>query len=180
MLLQLLWDILILPILENLEEVLEALGCEQSNIVDNRANGTSSVGTATEAKEENLIPWLPVVAEKTVAFTNMCRDGEAGCASNELVCNSTVGSDALMVVDNLGMVWLLGRGCENAGVQGAAQASDVRWKGDVLVRKDAWKHISDMAWRWWHISIAVLITVSYGAASILLHHLLSTCRRRQQ
>lgn len=103
LLLQLIRHVLILPVLKDLVEILHAFGREKTNVIDQCADSTSGVSSATEPEEEDLVSRLPVVAEKTIAFTNMLGDGMTGCSTDHLVNDASICADAVVVVDNLGM-----------------------------------------------------------------------------
>lgn len=122
LLLQHLRDVLILPILKDLEEELLPLRRQQPDIRDERRDSTRGVGAATEAKQEDLIAGLPVVAQEAVALADVQRDGVARRAADEAVLDAAARTDARVVEDDLRGTRLSVGGGYGAGVERAADA----------------------------------------------------------
>lgn len=125
LLLQHLRDVLILPILKDLKEELLPLRRQQPNIRDERRDSTSGVGAATEAKEEDLIADLPVVAQEAVALADVQGDGVSRRAADEAVLDAAARADAGVVEDDLRGARLGVCGGDGAGVERAADAGYV-------------------------------------------------------
>ena len=144
LLLQLIRHILVLPVLEDLGEKLHTLGSQQANGVDQCADSTSGVRSTTEAKEEDLVSRLPIVAEETVAFTDMTGNGEAGCTTDNFVNQAAVCAYTIVIVDNLGMQRLLRAVGQSTRVQGPTDARDVgRERGCCTAGKDTREEFLD-------------------------------------
>lgn len=98
---------------------------QQPNIRDERRDSTRGVSAATEAKEEDLIADLPVVAQETVALADVQGDCGACRAADQAVLDAAAGADAGVVEDDLCRARLGVLGGDGAGVEGAADAGDV-------------------------------------------------------
>ncbi|KFX86611.1 hypothetical protein V490_09011 [Pseudogymnoascus sp. VKM F-3557] len=118
-------DVLVLPIVEYLEEELHALRCQESNIRNQRRDSTGGVGAATEPKQEDLIPNLPVVAQEAIALADVLGDGGARRAADDAVLDAAARADSRVVEDDLRGARLGGGGGDGAGVEGAADAGYV-------------------------------------------------------
>jgi hypothetical protein len=66
-----LWDILVLPVLENFREIVHTLGGEQANVIDQGAESTSRVCSTRETKEKYLVSRLIVGAQEPITFSSM-------------------------------------------------------------------------------------------------------------
>ena len=118
-------NILIFPIFENLKEKLQSLRCQESNIRDERRDGTCRVGAATETEEEDLIPDLPVVTQEAVALADVRGDSGTCRAANETILDAAARADAGVVEDDLRGARLGVLGGHGAGVERATDAGNV-------------------------------------------------------
>ena len=136
-------DVLVLPILEDLEEELHAGGGQQTDIRDERRDGTCGVSAAAEAEQEDLVALLPVVADEAVALADVGRDRGARCAADDAVLEPAIGADARVVEDDLRGRGLGVLGRDDVGVEGAADARYVRGEGDVVAGEEGGEEVAE-------------------------------------
>ena len=93
--------VLVLPIQEDRVEILHAGHGQKSNTVHEACDASGSESSSGEAKEIYLVASVVVCCKESVGFADVFRNASSSTSANDVIPESTFGSNAGLVVDNL-------------------------------------------------------------------------------
>lgn len=95
------WDVLILPVLEDVIEVLHPLLVQQPHKAYHSSDTARNERSAREAEKEDLITFLPLLGDRTIARAHIIANRHGSRAVDEVIPEVIGRADAGLVVHDL-------------------------------------------------------------------------------